>query len=484
MLTCPPRHGTPRNPERATYGPAVAKVADELGLPLMPWQRHVADVALEVDPETGRLYYREIRLWVPRQSGKTSLLCAVMAHRCNAFGRQNVRFFSVTRNHARRKWEDEHKVLLEGSRALRNRFRTRLTNGNEAFLWKSGSSWGIDSTTKKAGHGDTLDLVVADEFFAQIDDRIEQGARPTMITRPQPQVWFISTFGDEDSGPLWRKVDDGRARCESNTHGRVAYFEWSAADEDSEELDPGDPEVWYRTMPALGHTITEEAVRAEFESMPLEEFKRAYLNLRLRGKVRQREIPLEPWNEAADAGSRIAGRVVIGLDVSPDKAGAALVVCGPRRDGRPHLEVIRAGAGTDWLAAELGNLLRFRPAAVAWDAGGPVGSVLPELLVVLEKQRNVELVKLTTRDYAAACVAFKADVIERRVAHLDQAPLNAAVAGAQKRRSGEAWLWDRWGSASVDLSPLIAATVALRGHHVTPLGPKRSAYETGELLVA
>ena len=68
-------------------GGAVAQVAKALGTPLMPWQRMVADVALELDPATGRLAYRQIGLTVPRQSGKTTLLEAILA-RTGAVPRQ------------------------------------------------------------------------------------------------------------------------------------------------------------------------------------------------------------------------------------------------------------------------------------------------------------------------------------------------------------------------------------------------------------
>src|SRR6266508_5204234 len=68
---CPPLYATPRDPTRKTLGGAVAKVAKALGTPLMPWQRLVADVAMEVDPRTGRLVYGEVVVTTPRQQGKT-----------------------------------------------------------------------------------------------------------------------------------------------------------------------------------------------------------------------------------------------------------------------------------------------------------------------------------------------------------------------------------------------------------------------------
>jgi hypothetical protein len=68
LLGCPPRFGTPRNPERDTLGPKVAAVAKRAGFDLMPWQRYVLDLAFELE-SPGKLWYSEIVLIVPRQSG-------------------------------------------------------------------------------------------------------------------------------------------------------------------------------------------------------------------------------------------------------------------------------------------------------------------------------------------------------------------------------------------------------------------------------
>ena len=57
-------------------------MADKLGQPFMPWQRLVADVGCEIDPVTGLPAYREVRVTVPRQSGKTTLFLAWQVNRC------------------------------------------------------------------------------------------------------------------------------------------------------------------------------------------------------------------------------------------------------------------------------------------------------------------------------------------------------------------------------------------------------------------
>ncbi len=52
------RGGTKRDETRPTDGAIVARTAEMLGKPLLPWQRYVADVAGEIDPATGTYYLR------------------------------------------------------------------------------------------------------------------------------------------------------------------------------------------------------------------------------------------------------------------------------------------------------------------------------------------------------------------------------------------------------------------------------------------
>jgi hypothetical protein len=93
----------------------VAVIAEQLGTPFMPWQRQVADVAMEVDPATGLLAYREVVLTTPRQSGKTTLELGVLVHRCRTWARSRVLYSAQDRIHARSKWEDDHVAALNAS---------------------------------------------------------------------------------------------------------------------------------------------------------------------------------------------------------------------------------------------------------------------------------------------------------------------------------------------------------------------------------
>jgi phage terminase large subunit-like protein len=131
---------------------------------------------------------------------------------------------------------------------------------------------GLVSGTQTSGHGDNLDLGVIDEAWAQEDGHLEQAMRPAMMTR-DAQLWVVSAAGTEKSAYFKGKVDDGRARAELGVTENGCYIGYSAADDD----DPADPATWWRRMPALGVTVSEETVRADFELMDLAEFRRAYL---------------------------------------------------------------------------------------------------------------------------------------------------------------------------------------------------------------
>lgn len=466
---CLPRFGTPRDPSRRTVGGRWAKVARGLGKPFMPWQRLVADVAGEIDPDTGELYYREVDVTVPRQSGKTTLILPVTVDRCIVpwrMGPQRAVYAAQTRNDARKKLMEEHIPLLEGT-PLRGLIRSkRETNGSESLLWRNSSRQGLMATTKKSGHGPTIDLSVLDEFFAQIDDRLEQAVRPSMITRASSQLWVVSTAGDPTSFPLRRKVDAGRERSLTGRHGRIAYFEFSAPD----DADPDDPATWWSCMPALGHTITEADVAVERDGLPDDEFRRAFLNQWRDGMVAIQVIPAEDWTACADPTAAPDGRVAFALDVAPDASWAAIAVGGRTADGRPTGQVIDHRPGTSWVVPRVVELVdKWNPLAVALDPVSQSAALLNDLVAA-----HIEPLLMTTaRDFAAACGALYNAATHQpsegglllppAFRHRDQALLNAALAGAAKKRLKDAWLWDRQKSTT-DISPLVAVTLASWAH--------------------
>lgn len=498
-LTCVPRWGTPRDLSRKSYGPQVAKVAEWLGTPLMPWQRYVLDVALEVDPVTGRLAYRDVVTTVPRQSGKTTLLLAKMVWRANAWPRQNIMYAAQNRLSARRKWEREHVATLDQAERFAGRYTVRRANGDEAIMWRNGSWHGITSTTETAAHGETLDQATIDEAFALEDDRMEAAFSPAMITRPQPQQDIVSTAGTLRSRYLNSKRELGRALVESGTRSTMAYFDWTVESEIGKgDYDRTDLATSLSCMPALcptpgpctcsplwRHTVTHDAIAAERTKMKPAEYDRAYLNVtRLEVVEDDPNVPTEVWPDLLDADSVLRPPdVAFAIDVTPDRAYTSIGAAGINRDGLLHVELVDHRPGTDWVVARLRQLVDdHKPVGVGVDAGGPAGSLVDPLRKAgitmpddPAEPKPGQLALPTVPQIAAMCGAFADDCRQDKLRHIGQPELAAAIAGARTKPLADSWKWTRRGS-SADISPLVAITVArwvydTRAHLVRRRGP-------------
>lgn len=439
----------------------------------MPWQRYVADVVMEIDPATGRLAYQEMGLTVPRQSGKSTWVLAKSTHRASAtkfFGaRQHLVYTAQTRLKAREKWEEDFLTDLQESAAFKHRIKAHLANGNEHIRFSNGSRFGLEAGTEKAGHGGTLDEAYIDEAFAQPDWRLEQAFGPAMITRANKLLAWISTAGWQGASPyLSDKVELGRLVVGEGRRRGIAYFEWSAP----ADADPADPAVWRMCMPALGYTITEEAILAEYEKArdagKLNEFRRAYLNQWVPKQSESRTaVDATAWEASADPASQITSQVAIGLSIAPDLSRSAIGVSGRREDGRGHLELVECRPGTGWLVARLVQMAeRWNPCAVVLNPSSVGASVEKDLVERGFKPRpeggERRLQVVGGREWAQACVALARDTGDDRLRYLPAGALNDAVGDAVRRKLADSWAFAAR-EGGPDICPLEAVTLARHG---------------------
>ncbi|NED57842.1 hypothetical protein G3I24_44015 [Micromonospora aurantiaca] len=507
-LTCPPLYGTPRSPERPTLGGQLAAVAARLGKPLMPHQRHIADVALELDPETGLLAYSEVVVIGPRQAtGKTELLLPVMAHRCVGFGDpltrwirqhlghvvpepgpQTVVYTAQTADDARKKWRDVHVARLEKS-AYGKQFTARLRLNAEAMIWRNGSRWSPASTTgKTAGTGDSIDVPVIDEAWSRPDSRTELGMRPASMTRPWRQMWVMSMIpGLSRALPgtwpyLAHKRQVGRARVAAGMTSGTAFFDFSAAP----GLDPGDPQTWWSCMPGLGHTVPEKAIREDFEAMDLVDFCAEYLGWEpMVTTPKWRLIRKETWENLHDPASTVHGRPALAVEMARDRSRGVIGVAGRRTDRHWHVAIAEPGyqvaagvTGVEWMMPRLLELIDEADAvAVVIDPRRPANSLIAPL-----RNRGVTVLTPNQQEVAAACGRFydatgeDADASDdapadpTRLFHLGQAPVARALGAAVKLDVGEgAFTIVKRGSGD-ELIDLYAVILAMHGHEVMDPG--------------
>lgn len=429
-------------------------MAERLGKPLMPWQRLVADVMGEFD-ERGRPAYRDIVVTIPRQSGKTTLALAVQVQRAVGWLEpQQIAYTAQDGGSARRKLKDEQMPLLERHKKTLGIERFLRANDNTGIVFRNGSRIIVLSSSAEAGHGLTLDLGIKDEYWQDEDDRRDQAMSPAMITRPAAQMLTISTVGKHDGPtPFNTLIARGRAAVESDQRHGIAYFEWSA----DPDADPDDPLTWYSCMPALasGH-VELEAVRHERETRTDENFRRAYLNI-IPTTLDNSPIPPQVWGAACDPNSAAARILCIAVDVAYGGGRSSVAVIGERSDGHLHAVVTKNAPDTNWLLDEVQALRKDTGVPVVMDTAGHVSFVAQQF-----QAANIEPSLIGAREMTAACASLVDTLKRRHVFHIDQAELNSAVAGASKRGLGDAWAWSRK-SSSVDISPLVAVTLAAWG---------------------
>ena len=290
-MACEPLHATPRTHTRETASQGPVEVARALGVELMAWQRRVLDTALELDAN-GRLLWRNVVVATPRQQGKSTLVMALVVWRLVSMPEQTILLGAQNRMSARAR-------LLDGwwPRLERSEFADRLSisrgAGFEAIRCDNGSVLRLLSSEESSGHGESIDLAVVDECWA-LGSAVEQAIRPATLARPEPQLWFASTAGSARSTWWLGKLDAGRRAVAENSDN-LAMFEWSAPD----DADPADPATWRACMPALGDTVSEDAVRSDFEVLPRPEFVRGYLNRTPDGAdAGWRVVPADVWSAA------------------------------------------------------------------------------------------------------------------------------------------------------------------------------------------
>lgn len=440
----------------------------------MPWQRQVADVATELLPD-GSWAYPVVVLTVQRQAGKTTLVGPANVELCTVQRDARSWFTQQTRQDARDTLIDGFGPQVAAS-PLASRVRLRKSNGSEGLWFPGGGTFRIFAPTGDALHGKANHRVTVDELWAFDGQRgleLEQAILPTFTTTGG-QLWLVSAGGTAESGWLAAWVEKGRAAVASGRTTGVAFFEFGLPPEDREavehgleagKLDPESPEfaaalsLVLDAHPANGFTLNHAALRTAAESMRVGEFLRAYANLWT--AAGERVIPASDW-AAAELDPELpwpkpSVPVGLGFDVSLDRQSAAITAAWRLTpDGPIRWDVIDARPGTSWVVPKLVELSSsWRPAAIA-HFGGPALD-----LADAATRAGLSLLHPSGVEYTTACQSvLTAITTPGRFLHHGQPELDAAVAAAAKRESGDgAWLWSRRNSAA-SIAPLVAGTVA------------------------
>lgn len=471
-----PRILTVPSTRLSSAGQEAVDLAARAGLALDPWQQFVLDQGMSEDA-AGDWSAFEVAVNVPRQNGKGGIIEArelwglfiggekLILHSAHEFKTAKQAFKRIQA--LIRRCPDLHKRVKQ----------YRQTVGEEGIELHSGQELRFIARSKGSGRGFTGDCNIMDEDMILGDDAMD-ALMPTMAAIANPQIWYLGSAGiGSPSVHLARLRRRALAALESGVPDpSLAYFEWSI-NAHATECGPGclehddvdAPQSALKANPAIGYRLTLEKTERERLSMGAAGYARERLGV---GDYPSDAadtwsvIGEDAWRALTDGTSSMADPVAFAIDTTPERSHTAICAAGVNGNGSAvHIDVVEHRPGTGWVVERVVDLVeKWKPCAIVIDAGGPAGSLVAPLRKALtEKGREELLLEPKVREVGQACGQFYDAVTSQSLVHLDPAPLATALAGADKRPLGDAWAWSRRG-VSVDISPLVAATLAVWGH--------------------
>ena len=468
----PPRYRIEPPPTRTNSWGDVADLCRSFGLVLDPWQEMVLQASMG-ERSDGLWAAKRVGLSAPRQNGKSQLIVARALAGALLFGERKIVVSAHLQDTARETFV-KFLDLRDGSPALEARMPDRLTMNainREQLKFTNGAVIQFKARSFGGTRGFSCDCLMLDE--AQIlTPRAWASINSTMSARTNPQVWLMGTppTPDDDS-EVFTSVRS--AALEGRTSAG-AWLEWAADPDD----DPADEATRAKANPAWFTRINHDVVQGEYETYTAQQFAVERLGIWESVTTRQ-VIDADSWAAVADMDSRPAERLVLAVDVDPDQSRAAVSLAGVRADGLAHVELYEQRQGVGWVVPwivdrwQLGSV-----SAVVIDGKSPAAALVDEL-----KRRRVRGVTVTDhKDMADACAWFYQAVMERTMRHTGQPQLDAALAGASKRTLGDRWAWNRK-TAAADITPLVAATLALWGVQTSKVRRRDPSASGGKVVV-
>ena len=185
------------------------------------------------------------------------------------------------------------------------------------------------SSEKEALRGATrVALGIIDEARADKDHNRSVLITPTMTVVDNAKLIVASTAGHAGSIYLGDRLR--RARHSFNDpNSVVCLLEYgvgkSEADKTEEEreleedivgeYDPSDPELWKQLLPAIGYTVSTQAIQRAYESMEPHDFAMEYLGHWLILAIDE-AIPVNEWNKSLSKNLKLEGKLVMAIDAA------------------------------------------------------------------------------------------------------------------------------------------------------------------------
>lgn len=354
-------------------------------------------------------------------------------------------------------------AYIEGADDLRSRVaRIRYANGEQGVELLNGNRLKYRARTGGSGRGFAgVSCIYYDEAMYLTDAHMAASGPAGITKGDRRQNWFASSAGLSTSSVLWRL----RRRALSGSGGRLAYVEHTAESVSldpsgrvvSVRPDPDDRQNWAAANPTLGDRIQVEAVQDERDSYSPDVFLRERLSVWDPEVGSEESVwPADVWAAAVSEGAAPVGQLAMGVEASADRRSATIAVAG---GGVVELVVDAQGRRVPQdfgsVEAEVVRIARAHRATVAIDPAGHAGFLIPAL-----EAAGVPFLKVNGQSMGQAVGSLFVAVNERKVTIRKNAELDVVVNGARRVARGDVWVWDRRPGGAVDVSPLVAVTLA------------------------
>lgn len=469
----------------STAYPAVARKCLDLGLIHDDWQQGLAKLCL-AKREDGMFAATVggIVMSIPRQVGKTFTVGSIIMALCLLHDGVTVLWTAH-----RSRTSDETFLAMKGM-TERHKVKpfmlpARSANGQQVIRFRNGSR--IMFGAREAGFGrgfSEVDIEVFDEAQILSSRALEDMVAATNQSKNLPGGALLFYMGTpprpaDPSEAFQSKRDKAIA---GQTTDQV-YVEFSADD----DAHPDDLEQLAKANPSFPLRTPLVSIQRLRENLPdVESWRREGMGIWDR-KGGTSLVPTPVWESLRVPAAPVEGRTAYGVKFSTDGNLVSLAVALRPPEGPVHLEVIPhpqlelasvpLSYGTEWLEDFLVERWREASAITIDGKAGAVGLV--QALVqqgVSRKVLNPAGVGETPSVDQAILghTTLLAAIHKGHVSHYGQAPLNAAVAGAEKRKIGTngGWGWKPV-RPDVDVTPLDAATLAYLGVTTSKRDPGR-----------
>lgn len=448
-----------------TLADDAVDLAAEVGLILDPWQKYVLRQTMGINKDN-KWACSDVGLVVPRQNGKNIILEARELAGVFLLGEKEIKHTAHTFKTAL----DAHSKLMERLRSSAELMEYvtgfegdtqaehirgfKTSHGFEAILFTNGARIEYATRTPDGGRGLKGELLIIDEAFA-LTDRQLAGLYSIQAARSlngRTQTWFTSSSGDTSSLPLLRL----RKRALDKTNTPLGYFEWSC-EEDADHMDKNN---WYTANPALGIRISEEFVQRELETLKEEEFKRERLGIWGFENNISSLINKKQWVKlATNEKSERVGRTIFSIDIPPTRDVTTICASSYTTEGKIIGEIVARDYGTAWVAPKIKQLLMRNKGSMLILSNSSAVSCLEYDF----REQKVRPRYISKGEFLQASSVFYDLVQQEKILHTDQEILNSAILNGKARyMSNGLWYWRKC-DPLVDISPLVALSVAVWG---------------------